>query len=196
MADKNLNFEVLEHQVTNLATQENGHIKMFIQKLRKVRSDKRDNNVYAGITHEDANRNVMISNSEIKEASNSSSCSKDPEDTYVVWCSDRGVDIFPFAKIKSKLIAAGKEASKQIIAGKTYITVGEDIPHGYFEWDIKDPDENTYVQQFIINPINYYKEYVNDSFTDNDSSSGGAIFKLIGNKIKEICNGDLFLNFV
>lgn len=160
------------------------------------KKNKPYSNVYAGITHEDANRNVMISNSEIKEASNSSSCSKDPEDTYVVWCNDKSIDIFPFAKIKSKLIAAGKEVSKQIIAGKTYITVGEDIPHGYFEWDINDPDENTYAQQFIIDPINYYKEYVNDSFTDNDSSSGGAIFKLIGNKIKEICNGDLFLNFI
>lgn len=33
--------EVLEHQVTNLATQENGHIKMFIQRLRKALNDIR-----------------------------------------------------------------------------------------------------------------------------------------------------------
>lgn len=33
--------EVLEHQVTNLATQENGHIKMFIERLRKALNDMR-----------------------------------------------------------------------------------------------------------------------------------------------------------
>lgn len=33
--------EVLEHQVSNLATQENGHIKMFIQRLRKALNDIR-----------------------------------------------------------------------------------------------------------------------------------------------------------
>lgn len=33
--------EVLEHQVTNLATQENGHIKMFIERLRKALNDIR-----------------------------------------------------------------------------------------------------------------------------------------------------------
>lgn len=33
--------EVLEHQVTNLATQEKGHIKMFIERLRKALNDIR-----------------------------------------------------------------------------------------------------------------------------------------------------------
>ena len=151
--------------------------------------------IHVGIFHEDANEMVILDNEDLEDKMDyTDSCEKDPNNTYVVWCDDESVSIYPYSEYKKYIDDAVKTAEEQLkeaTEDDPYIEV-YDIPYiGVYADSAEDYER---VEKFLEDPEAYVREAINESFTDMDSSSGGAIFTLSEDgRIKEIANGDLSL---
>jgi hypothetical protein len=140
--------------------------------------------IYAGINHDDANEFVKISNhsQKLRDMEYVDKCLKDPNNTYVVACDDENVEIYPYSDILKEI----NQAVENVKEGYYEI---DNIPYGYLYFE--DEDE---AQAFLDDPEGTYKEIVNNSYTDCDSSSGICIFKINEDgSLEEIANGDLDL---
>ena len=155
----------------------------------------KDSKIHVGIFHDDANEMVILDNEDLEDKMDyTDSCEKDPNNTYVVWCDDESVSIYPYSEYKKYIDTAAKIAEEQLkeaTEDDPYIEV-YDIP--YISVCADGAEDYERVEKFIEDPEAYVREAVNESFTDMDSSSGGAIFTLSEDgRIKEIANGDLSL---
>lgn len=152
----------------------------MIRRSRRLREAK--SYIYAGINHDEANEFVKISNQELRGMEYVDKCLKDPNNIYVVTCNDENIEIYPYTDTLQDI----KQAVEDVKAGAAEVDIA---PHGYMYFE--DEDE---AQAFLDDPEGTYKEIVNNSYTDCDSSSGICIFKINEDgSLEEIANGDLDL---
>lgn len=150
----------------------------------KKESNGPEKYVYAGINHDSANENVVISNEEITDMDYVAKCPKDPRNLYVVTCTDECVEIYSGESIEEELVKAVEKAKE----GEQEI---DNIPGGYMYFE--DEEE---AQSFIDNPWGTYKEIIKNSSTNGDSDAGAAFIVLdYGRDLRVISNGDLKLSF-
>lgn len=155
-----------------------------VRELRKRINEAVTGKVYAGINHDTANEDVVISYEEVR-MEYTDSCEKDPNNTYVVECDDESVYIYPYSAVEAGI----RQAIKEVKNGAVEII--DCVPGAYLSEDNEEDWE-----LFLADPDAWYKRVVEESFTDCDSSSGMCIFSIEENgDINVIANGDLNVYF-
>lgn len=154
--------------------------------------------IYVGVNHDTANEYVVISETPTDMEYEDSCENSDSE--YVIWCDDENVGIFTSKYIRNELKKA-QITAKQLL--NEYEANGFDSVEGeyidgipYMSLFINDESDIDYIIEFVKNPEKYYKEYIDESYTDNDSSSGGAWIVLNKDGIKYLANGDLDIYYI
>ena len=181
LRDRRTKLEAVDEAIESLQNSKNEDLeeakRMTARRFREAKSY-----IYAGINHDDANEFVKISNHEFRGMEYVDKCLKDPNNTYLVACTDEEVEICPYSYILKEI----NQAVEDVKAGYYEI---DNIPYGYMCFE--DEDE---AQAFLDDPEGTYKEIVNNSYTDCDSSAGVCIFKINEDgSLEEIANGDLDL---